>query len=58
VAYEILQSLLPGDNFTWTFSYQQNITSYLQINFTYDGRKSATNSKIIHIGSMQVRAIF
>jgi len=58
VAYEILQSLLPGDNFTWTFNYQQNITSYLQINFTYDGRKSATNSKIIHIGSMQVRAIF
>lgn len=58
VAYEILQSLQPGDNFTWNFNYQQNITSYLQISINYDGRKSALNNKIIHIGSMQVRAIF
>ncbi|GAB4201768.1 MAG: hypothetical protein Fur0023_06740 [Bacteroidia bacterium] len=58
VAYEILQSLQPGNNFTWNISYQQNLTSYLQISITYDGRKSATNNKIIHIGSMQVRAIF
>lgn len=58
VAYEILQSLQPGNNFTWNINYQQNITSYLQISINYDGRKSATNPKIIHIGSMQVRAIF
>lgn len=58
VAYEILQSLQPGDNYTWNINFQQNITSYLQININYDGRKSASNNKIIHIGSMQIRAIF
>ncbi len=58
VAYEILQSLQPGNNFTWNFTYQQNITSYLQMNILYEGRKSAMNNKIIHIGSMQLRAIF
>ncbi len=58
VAFEILQSLQPGDNYTWNLNYQQNITNYLQISIIYDGRKSALNNKIIHIGSMQVRAIF
>lgn len=58
VAFEILQSLQPGHNFTWTVSYQQNITSYLQMSIVYDGRKSALNNKIIHIGSVQLRAVF
>ncbi|GIV26292.1 MAG: hypothetical protein KatS3mg027_0106 [Bacteroidia bacterium] len=58
VAYEILQSLQPGNNFTWNVSYQQNLNSYLQMSILYEGRKSAFNDKIIHIGSMQLRAIF
>lgn len=58
VAYEILQSLQPGNNYTWNIQYQQNLTSYLQVSIMYDGRKGATNNKIIHIGSMQIRAIF
>ncbi len=58
VSYEILQSLQPGNNYTWNVSYQQNITSYLQINIIYDGRKSSLSDKIIHTGSAQIRAYF
>lgn len=58
VAFEILQSLQVGNNYTWQFNYQQNLTQYLQLNIQYEGRKSGTSNKIIHIGSMQLRAVF
>lgn len=57
VAFEMLNSLKPGDNFTWNLNYQQNLSAYLQISFNYEGRKSPGN-RIIHIGGAQVRAFF
>ena len=57
IAYEMLNALKPGYNYTWELSYQRNLTNNIQISVNYNGRKSAT-STIVHIGGMQVRAFF
>jgi hypothetical protein len=57
VAYEMLNALKPGYNYTWTISYQRNLTGNIQVSINYDGRKTP-NSKIVHIGGAQVRAFF
>jgi hypothetical protein len=57
IAYEMLNALKIGSNYTWGLSYQRNLSNNLQISINYDGRKSA-NSKIINIGGAQVRAFF
>ncbi len=57
VAYQMLEGLQPGTNYTWNISLQKKITSYLDLNFNYLGRKSET-SKTIHTGTVQLRASF
>ncbi len=57
VAFEMLNALKPGQNYTWNLSYQRNLTNNMQISVTYDGRKS-TGNRIVHIGGAQVRAFF
>lgn len=55
VAYQMLEGLQPGTNFTWRLLFQKRITKYLDANLTYNGRKSETSSTI-HTGSIQLRA--
>ncbi len=57
VAYQMLEGLLPGKNYTWQIFLQKSITQYLDVNLNYQGRKGGT-SKTIHTGSMQLRASF
>ncbi len=57
VAYQILEGLNPGTNFTWRLLFQKRITKYLDANLTYNGRKSE-NTNAIHTGSLQLRAFF
>lgn len=57
VAYEMLNALKTGYNYTWGLSYQRNLSNNIQISINYDGRKSP-NTKIINIGGAQVRAFF
>jgi hypothetical protein len=57
VAYQILEGLQPGVNFTWRLLFQKRITKYLDANLSYLGRDSK-NSKTIHTGSIQLRAYF
>ncbi|MBC7694545.1 MAG: hypothetical protein H7141_03775 [Burkholderiales bacterium] len=57
VAYEMLNALKIGYNYTWGLSYQRNLSNNIQISINYDGRKSP-NSKIVNIGGAQVRAFF
>ncbi len=57
VAYQMLEGLQPGTNFTWNLTLQKKITSYLDINFNYLGRKSET-TKTVHTGTVQLRASF
>ncbi|WP_242156181.1 hypothetical protein [Aestuariivivens sediminis] len=57
VAYQILEGLQPGTNFTWTLLAQKKITSFLDLNLSYFGRKTKTSSTI-HTGSIQLKAYF
>lgn len=57
LAFEMLEGLKTGSNFTWGATFQRTIGSNLQLSINYDGRKSAT-AEVIHIASMQIRAFF
>lgn len=57
VAYQMLEGLQPGTNLTWLLSLQKRLTSFLDLNVNYSGRKSE-QSKTIHTGNIQLRATF
>ncbi len=57
VAYQMLEGLQPGTNFTWSLLLQKRITKYLDANLSYFGRKSK-ETKTVHTGSVQLRAYF
>ncbi|ALJ05753.1 hypothetical protein APS56_11725 [Pseudalgibacter alginicilyticus] len=57
VAYQMLEGLQPGKNFTWSFLAQKKLTTFLDLNLSYFGRKTET-SKVIHTGNVQLKAYF
>jgi hypothetical protein len=57
VGFQLLEGLQVGKNQTWQLLLQKNLTTYLDININYQGRKSET-SKTIHTGNVQLRAFF
>jgi hypothetical protein len=57
IAYEILQGLRPGGNYTWNASWNQKLQNSLQLTFTYEGRKSE-GSKTVNIGRANVTWFF
>jgi hypothetical protein len=57
LAYEMLEGLHIGKNFTWNASIQRSLGNSIQLSLNYDGRKSE-NNKAIHTGGVQVRAYF
>lgn len=57
VAYQMLEGLQTGKNFTWNLLFNQKLNSFLSLNLSYLGRKSE-NSKTIHTGNIQLRASF
>ncbi|MFK7783444.1 hypothetical protein [Psychroserpens sp.] len=57
VAYQILEGLQPGNNFTWSLLAQKKLTKFLDLNLNYFGRKTES-SKTIHTGTIQLKAYF
>ncbi|WP_375235121.1 hypothetical protein [Winogradskyella sp.] len=57
VAFQILEGLQPGKNFTWSVIAQKKLTKFLDLNLNYFGRKTET-SKTIHTGTVQLKAYF
>jgi hypothetical protein len=57
VAYQMLEGLQPGRNYTMTVIFQKKINSFINLNFNYLGRKGE-NAPFIHTGTMQLRANF
>jgi hypothetical protein len=57
LANEMLGGLKPGTNITWSVSIQRNLNNNLQVDLTYNGRRSE-NVPVIHVGGAQVRAFF
>ncbi|WP_113663756.1 hypothetical protein [Pedobacter nanyangensis] len=57
IGYEMLSGLQVGNNYTWGLALQRTIGNGIQLNISYEGRKSpAVNT--VHTGNMQVRAYF
>ncbi|MEQ9167932.1 MAG: hypothetical protein RLO12_16855, partial [Fulvivirga sp.] len=57
IGYDLLDALRPGTNITWMVNWQQKITNGLQLNLSYNGRKSEANDPV-HVGRVQVSALF
>lgn len=57
LGFEMLESLRPGLNYTWTLNYQRNLGKSLQLSIRYNGRKSEGN-RMIHAGGIEMRAMF
>ena len=57
IGFELLESLQPGVNYTWNFSFQRTLSDNLQLSISYLGRKSEL-IRTIHSGSMELRAYF
>ncbi|MCC6722608.1 MAG: hypothetical protein IT243_10445 [Bacteroidia bacterium] len=57
LGYELMKGLLAGNNFTWNMIYMQRISQNIQLEISYDGRKSQ-NSPFIHIGRLMARYLF
>jgi hypothetical protein len=57
IAYEMMNGLNIGDNYTWEVVYQRNLNNNIQLSFNYNGRKSE-NSKVVNIGGAQIKAFF
>lgn len=57
LAYEVLEGLRVGRNFTWGAGIQRTLSNSIQVNLNYEGRKPE-GTKVIHTGSVQARAFF
>ena len=57
VGFQMLEGLQTGQNMTWRFLLQKNLTQFLDINLNYQGRRSES-SQTIHTGNVQLRAYF
>lgn len=57
IGYEMLAGLQTGNNYTCTLGLQRAIGSGVQLNLSYEGRKSE-GINVVHTGNMQVRAFF
>lgn len=57
IAYEMLEGLKKGRNYTWGLSLQRTLSNSIQVNLNYEGRKP-TGTNIIHTGGVQARAFF
>ncbi len=54
---EMLSGLKPGTNSTWAVIIQRRLSDHLQVDLTYNGRRSE-GSSVVHVGGAQVRAYF
>lgn len=57
VAYQMLEGLQAGKNYTWNLLFTKKLNAFLNLNLNYLGRKSE-NAKTIHTGSIELKALF
>jgi len=57
IEYELLKGFKPGTNAIWEVAIRRKVSTYFEMNISYNGRYISTGS-IVHTGSMEVRAVF
>lgn len=57
VGFVILNGLQKGENFLWNLSLNRQLANNIQINLSYEGRKTGT-ARVVHVGRAQVAATF
>ena len=57
-SYQILDGLQPGKNYVWNAVYNRTLANNLQLNISYEGRKTGNSNQIVHTGSASLRALF
>jgi hypothetical protein len=57
VSFAMLDGLVDGKNFIWSLNLDRQLSKSMQISLNYEGRKTG-DSKIVHVGRAQVRAVF
>ena len=57
VGFAILNGLQNGENFLWNLSLNRQLAKNIQLNITYEGRKTG-NARVVHVGRAQVAATF
>lgn len=55
--FAMLQGLRNGQNYLWNLTYRRTLMKNLEVNFTYEGRKTG-DIRVIHTGRAGVRAVF
>lgn len=56
-AYMLLEGLLPGKNLLWNLDFTRRLSSSLELNMQYEGRKPGGGARVVHIGRASVRAL-
>lgn len=55
--YAMLDGLKNGNNFVWNVSFEQRLSTSIQLLLSYDGRQTGSD-KSVHTGRAEIRAIF
>jgi len=57
VQFALLEGLQNGNNWLWGLNLDKPVSAFMQLGISYEGRKVGENA-IVHVGKMQLRAIF
>lgn len=58
VGFALLEGLQRGKNYLITTTYSRKLTRNLQLELNYEGRQTGDTARFVHIGRMQIRAVF
>jgi hypothetical protein len=58
VSFAMLEGLQDGRNLLWSITLDRQLSRSMQLNLTYEGRRTGTGARIVHVGRVQVRAVF
>ncbi len=56
IAFAMLEGLQNGRNLLWNLTLDRQLSKTIQINLSYEGRRTGTNARVVHVARAQVRA--
>jgi hypothetical protein len=58
VAFAMLEGLQDGRNWLWSLVLDRQLSKTMQLNLSYEGRRTGTSARLVHVARAQVRAVF